>query len=173
MAKIRFSLPPLDEELAKIISTDLGLCPRCGRPIDWVEYNQVRGRDGVVRTYVYAVHETIIEVGGKKRRQRKKCYLGPVEDYVHATTTHTFSIESGVNTVQREVSYLMHLVDFFDKYAKALEKVLEWLSGVEEARDIVQNLKEVARKRAKTMMESAERIEEIARKIIEIVNRCS
>jgi len=165
VAKLKLSLPPLDEELAKVIGADLGLCPRCGRPIDWVEHNRCGGR-----VYVYAVHETVVVEGGRRKRFRKKCYLGPVEDYVQVSRTHSFSLLSSFSAVHRELSYLQHLASFFEKYLQALEKVLEWLEGVEDARDVVENLKSVARYRAEKMLEAAQRIESVARRILELVS---
>jgi RNA polymerase-binding transcription factor DksA len=52
------------------------VCPRCGRPIDWLER---RVRNGHV--YIYAYHYVKDENG---KRKVKKCYLGPEKyDYTN------------------------------------------------------------------------------------------
>jgi hypothetical protein len=54
-------------------------CPRCGRPIDWVGRQIVRGR-----VYYYAVH--VSYENGRKRLS--KCYLGP-RDYDYVSRQHS------------------------------------------------------------------------------------
>ena len=51
------------------------VCPRCGRPIDWLERRVVNGH-----VYYYAYHYVKDENGKQKV---KKCYLGP-EKYDYA-----------------------------------------------------------------------------------------
>jgi len=60
------------------------VCPRCGRPIDYLERRVVRrkDKDGKVREQVYFIAWHYLR-GPDGRRQIKKCYLGP-ERYVHA-----------------------------------------------------------------------------------------
>ena len=56
------------------------VCPRCGRPIDWVERRVMNGH-----VYYYAWH-IITDENGQKRR--KKCYLGPEKyDYANRVLT--------------------------------------------------------------------------------------
>jgi len=58
-------------------------CPRCGREISWIE----RRRRGD-RVYYYAVHYLgYSKVGGRVRKNVRKCYLGP-EEYVYVTRLH-------------------------------------------------------------------------------------
>ena len=54
-------------------------CPRCGRPIDWVGRQVIRGR-----VYYYAVH--VSYENGRKRLS--KCYLGP-RDYDYVSRQHS------------------------------------------------------------------------------------
>ena len=50
-------------------------CPRCGKPISWVEKRTVGNN-----VYYYAVHyEGSIRIGGKVEKKVRKCYLGPEE----------------------------------------------------------------------------------------------
>jgi len=60
------------------------VCPRCGRPIDYLERRVVRrrGKDGKVREQVYFIAWHYVR-GPDGKRKVKKCYLGP-EKYVHA-----------------------------------------------------------------------------------------
>jgi len=58
-----------------VSGTAYRVCPRCGRPIDWLERRVVNGH-----VYYYAWH-IIVDKNGQKRR--KKCYLGP-EKYDYA-----------------------------------------------------------------------------------------
>ncbi len=51
------------------------VCPRCGRPIDWIERRIKNGH-----VYIYAYHYVKDENG---KRKVKKCYLGP-EKYDYA-----------------------------------------------------------------------------------------
>ena len=51
------------------------VCPRCGRPIDWIERRVKNGH-----VYIYAYHYVKDENG---KRKVKKCYLGP-EKYDYA-----------------------------------------------------------------------------------------
>jgi hypothetical protein len=60
------------------------VCPRCGRPIDYLERRVVRrrGKDGKVREQVYFIAWHYVR-GPDGKRKVEKCYLGP-EKYVHA-----------------------------------------------------------------------------------------
>jgi len=71
-----------------------GICPRCGRPISWIETRRVGNRE-----YVYAIHYS----KGKK----DQCYLGPSNGYIYATTTHRKEglVLKGLNDPNRVLEY--------------------------------------------------------------------
>ena len=71
-----------------------GICPRCGRPISWIETRRVANRE-----YVYAIHYS--------RGKRDQCYLGPSSGYVYATTTHRREglVLKGLNDPNRVLEY--------------------------------------------------------------------
>ena len=119
------------------------VCPRCGRPIDWVERRVKNGH-----VYYYACH-VITDENGQKRR--KKCYLGPeryvytnrvlatagfqvkslaqqlmedkplivsqLEDLVKAIEEKMAKTEMSANTAQQLADRLQGLVDRLRKYA--------------------------------------------------------
>jgi len=61
-------------------------CPVCGLVIDFYERKTFRSRRGS-RTYIYAVHILRDPLTGK--RIRKRCYLGPEDNYVYVSRTHS------------------------------------------------------------------------------------
>ncbi len=83
----------------------LGVCPRCGRPIDYVE----RHRRGD-RVYIYAVHYEGY-VNGRPRLVRH--YLGPEGGYRYVTATHAdLGLElRGLNDPDRAAEYVRSLVE--------------------------------------------------------------
>ena len=86
---------------------DKPVCPRCGRPIDWLERVK-RGN----QVYVYAVHYLGYEkIGNKIRKKVEKCYLGP-ERYLYVTKTHLRDglILRGMQDRDRILEYLEALI---------------------------------------------------------------
>jgi len=75
------------------------ICPRCGRPISWIEIRRVANRE-----YVYAIHYS--------RGKRDQCYLGPKGDYVHVTTTHRREglVLKGLSDPNRVIEYFERLL---------------------------------------------------------------
>jgi len=83
------------------------VCPRCGGAVDWYERYRKGGR-----VYLYAVH---VDPDSGRRR---KCYLGPVDGYVHARTTHPMlSLRGFAQDVEldwdRRVDYVVELLESF------------------------------------------------------------
>jgi len=71
-----------------------GICPRCGRPISWIETRRVGNRE-----YVYAIHYS--------KGKRDQCYLGPSDGYVYTTATHRREglVFKGLNDPNRVLEY--------------------------------------------------------------------
>ena len=105
------------------------VCPRCGRPIDWVERHKVKTGVNSYRYYVLAVHVD------KDTKKRRKCYLGPLEGYkvgmfrgnvIHTTFKPQLSLINvygdGSKTFLLIVKedMLNGLVDMFNKLASEL-----------------------------------------------------
>ena len=86
---------------------DYGVCPRCGRPISWIEYIRKNGRE-----YVIAVHYsgTYIDESGKRKKKIDKCYLGPKEEYEYVSRTHEGLVLKGYNDSNRFIEYLDALI---------------------------------------------------------------
>jgi hypothetical protein len=87
----------------------LGVCPRCGRPIDYVERHRRGGR-----VYIYAVHYEGY-VNGRPRLVRH--YLGPEGGYRYVTATHAdLGLElRGLNDPDRVEEYLRSLAEAVTK----------------------------------------------------------
>jgi hypothetical protein len=85
------------------------ICPRCGRPYDWVERRKVKTGLGTYRYYYYAVHLD------KDTKRRDVCYLGPVDGYVAAAVTHqdVGGLEGLDSRWERNLSYLENLLESF------------------------------------------------------------
>ena len=109
------------------------VCPRCGRPIDYLERRVLRskGRDGKVHehVYFYAWHyargpngEVIYERG--KPKIGKKCYLGPAE-YTYASGLHAALGLQLKGLIEEVVEGRPRLVDYLDSIAKAIEDKME------------------------------------------------
>jgi len=80
-----------------------GICPRCGKPFRWIYQEAIYGR-----TYLYAVHEEIVE--GKKKR--RKCYLGPADSYEYVSKTHDLEFY-GMTKEDRYITYLEEILNLF------------------------------------------------------------
>jgi len=78
-----------------------GICPRCGQSYRWIYQEKIAGR-----TYLYAVHEEIVE--GKKKR--RKCYLGPADSYEYVSKTHDLSFY-GMTKEDRYITYLEEILN--------------------------------------------------------------
>jgi len=78
------------------------------------------------RTYIYAVH--VDPETGKRRR----CCLGPVEGYKHASGSHADlgGLESAEDRWDRNIYYLSNLIESFTKCddVEVLMKVIETLN---------------------------------------------
>ena len=111
------------------------LCPRCGRPVDWVERVRIGGR-----VYLYAVHYGGYEKleNGKARKKVEKCYLGPEDAYIYATTTH-----ENLGLVLKGTHDSGRVLDYLDALVRYLERPgLELRS--ERLRQIAAKLRELA-----------------------------
>jgi hypothetical protein len=120
----------------------LGVCPRCGRPIDYVERHR-RGN----RAYIYAVHYEGY-VNGRPRLVRH--YLGPEGGYRYVTATHAdLGLElRGLNDPDRAEEYVRAL-------AAALGRaVAEGRLSAAQARAIANAIRD--------LLHLAERLEEYA-----------
>jgi hypothetical protein len=99
------------------------VCPRCGKPIDWIERQKVKTGSNTYRTYIIAVHVD------KKTEKRKKCYLGPEEGYVLGNITHKElgGLEGLEDVWNRNKSYLGNLLESFTKCQnpKIVREVIE------------------------------------------------
>lgn len=82
----------------------MSICPRCGRPYNWIERKKVGER-----VYLYAVHV----VGEGKNRRREKCYLGPEGNYEYVTRMHAHEglVLKGLMDADRALEYLTALAD--------------------------------------------------------------
>jgi hypothetical protein len=87
----------------------LRICPRCGRPYDWVERRRVKTGLGTYRYYYYAVHLD------RETKRREVCYLGPVDGYSHGAVTHqdVGGLEGLDSRWERNLSYLENLLESF------------------------------------------------------------
>jgi len=106
------------------------ICPRCGRPIKYIERHRVGDR-----IYLYAVHG-VSKKNGKTRIDR--CYLGPEDHYVYVTRTHSealgmtlrniLNIEENVKQYMEElITYLAQADDpgLREKIIKILEEAIQ------------------------------------------------
>jgi len=122
------------------------ICPRCGKPFRWIYQETVgrRGENDHGRTYLYAVHEEIVE--GKKKR--RKCYLGPVDSYKYVSATHDLEFY-GLIRDDRYIKYLEEILDLFaseepistdlDDFRKDFENVIRMRSLVKRINDEVED----------------------------------
>ena len=120
----------------------LGVCPRCGRPIDYVERHR-RGN----RVYIYAVH---YEGYVNDRPRLVRHYLGPEGGYRYVTATHAdLGLElRGLNDPDRAEEYVRAL-------AAALGRAIaEGRLTAAQARAIAKAIRDLSR--------LAERLEEYA-----------
>ena len=86
-----------------------GLCPRCGQRYSYLERRHIGTNE-----YIYTVHEW--RENGK--RMRKRCYLGPSEDYIYVSEMHKEEglVFRGLMTHQRAFEYLNALIEHFRSY---------------------------------------------------------
>jgi RNA polymerase-binding transcription factor DksA len=98
------------------------VCPRCGRPIDYLERRVVRrkGKDGKVREQVYFIAWHYVR-GPDGRRQVKKCYLGP-EKYVHANRVLATAGLQVKSLAQQLIEDKPLVVSELEELAKAIEE---------------------------------------------------
>jgi len=85
------------------------ICPRCGEPFSYVS-KEKRG----FRYYYYAVHEYY----SNGKRTRHKCYLGPVDEYIHVSDLHREReglILYGLINKERALEYFDVLVSYIAK----------------------------------------------------------
>jgi len=94
------------------------ICPRCGQHYTYLEKRQIGSN-----TYLYAVHVH----KHNRKRNIKKCYLGPVEHYIYANTfnEHILIVRSPLADNTADIKYLAELIDYFgiDKTIELLEKL--------------------------------------------------
>jgi hypothetical protein len=111
-------------------------CPRCGEQ-GYTETHSVAGR-----RYLYIVHGT-----GKKRR---KCYIGPVEEYVHADMLLTLGLrniqdidylEVALNALERLIAHVSELrleqggkMEALEKLKIAEKRLTEYIEEIEKLR---------------------------------------
>ena len=100
------------------------ICPKCGAP----GYRRVEPRGGKYRReYVFMVHET--REGDK--RSIKKCYLGPLEGYIHAERLHSLQL-----TNLAEQDYLEVIMRAVEKYVERVRSTSA-KCGEEKARALL------------------------------------
>jgi hypothetical protein len=112
-------------------------CPRCGEQ-GYYETHSVAGR-----RYLYVVHGT-----GKKRR---KCYIGPVDSYVHADMLLTLGL-----TNVKDIDYLEVAVNALERLIADVKMLEAKENGREEA---LEKLK-IAEKRLTGYIEEIRRLRE-------------
>jgi len=109
-------------------ATNVKVCPRCGRP-----YNYIKEVSKGGRVYLYAVHyEGTEKVNGKTKIKRKYCYLGPKDRYEYVSKLHSSEgLElRGLADRGREIEYLNAILknitssELSEKDAKKIEKIL-------------------------------------------------
>ena len=115
-----------------------GICPRCGRPYNWIESYVVKGR-----RYYRAVHyEGCVKKGNKVRRIVKRCYLGP-QEYIYTSVTHPFMLRGAVSS-GRLVDYLKAIADYMETIEEAEDVELE--AVIKELEKIIVKLKRISNK---------------------------
>ena len=129
------------------------VCPRCGRPIDYLERRVLRskGRDGKVREhiYFYAWHyargldgKVIFEHG--KPKLERKCYLGPAE-YTYASGLHAALGLQLKGLIEEVVEGRPRIIDYLDSIAKAIEdKMANVQMSAYTAQQLADRLQELA-----------------------------
>ncbi len=85
--------------------TPIRVCPRCGRPYNYIKEKKVNGR-----TYLYAIHYTKDSSG---RAKITECYLGPKDRYEYVTKMHIKEglILKGLMDQERAVQYLCSIIN--------------------------------------------------------------
>jgi hypothetical protein len=123
----------------------LRICPRCGRPYDWVERRKVRTGPNTYRYYYYAVHLD------RETRRRDVCYLGPVDGYSHGAVTH------------QDVGGLEGLDSRWERNLYYLENLLESFTTCSDPRYVMRAVELVtsALQRLQLHLRSLERVEEV------------
>jgi len=92
-----------------------GACPRCGRPISWLE--RVRRGD---REYIVAAHYLgYAREGGRVKKRVVKCYLGPASCYEYVSRTHAREglVFRGLVDEDRVISYLDAIIAYLGREA--------------------------------------------------------
>ena len=119
----------------------IGICPRCGRPVSWIEKYEKGGR-----TYYVACHYN----GYDPRTGKKdvdKCYLGP-DYYEYVSRTHTMTFEGARrevdNPYSRAIDYLDMLISLLGHIDLEPEEALRL---AERFRKVADSLEASARKR--------------------------
>lgn len=105
-------------------------CPRCGRPIKYIERHRVGDR-----IYLYAVHG-VTKKNGKTRIDR--CYLGPENHYIYVTRTHSealgMTLRNILNIEENLKQYIEDLIRYLsqaddpglrEKIIKILEEAIQ------------------------------------------------
>ena len=103
------------------------ICPRCGRPYNWLDRKTIDGR-----RYLFAVHV----INGV----RKSCYLGPEDGYVHAARTHPFLQLSAFGASPHEE--LERRLEYIEESFRSLPKLV---STEEDRRRVLEVLDRVRR----------------------------
>jgi len=105
---------------------ELKICPKCGRPISYIE-KQVKKSN----VYYVAVHYLGYErtPDGRVRKKVKKCYLGP-EDYKYVTRQHNFILHGWV-VETREKEYLERILAKLDEIARKQDEIISRLERIE------------------------------------------
>lgn len=92
-----------------------GVCPRCGRPINYFEKHRKGGQE-----YVIAVHYLGYEKlpSGKVRKKVDKCYLGPASSYIYVSKTHEREglVFYGASEQKRIIYYIDMLITALRNY---------------------------------------------------------
>lgn len=113
------------------------ICPRCGRPIKYIERHRVGDR-----VYLYAVHG-VSRKNGKTRIDR--CYLGPENHYIYVTKTHSealgMRLRNILNIEENVRQYMEDLIRYMaqtsdqamkEKIIKILEEAIEKIRSGEK-----------------------------------------
>jgi len=101
---------------------DLKICPKCGRPISYIERHVKKSN-----VYYVAVHYLGYEKtsSGRVRKIVKKCYLGP-EDYKYVTRQHRFTLHGWI-IEKREFEYLEKILEKLDEISRKQDEILRRL----------------------------------------------
>ena len=107
------------------------ICPRCGLPISWIEKRKTPHNN-----YYYAVHRIKVS---KNKVKIKKCYLGPIEDYIYVTRLHEDIglVLKGMNNGSRVLEYLRDIHEFVERNNLKKEFLLELKRVIEAINDLI------------------------------------